>query len=213
MKLARSVRLGAWILIGLNLLMAFGSIRVFTRMTPAIEVIIDQNGKSLQACEEMLASLAASRPVGFAEAMQRAQNNLTEKGEAEALREITAHYNAALQGDAAAREQIVDAIVRLGTINRIAMDRADRKARQYGTAGAWGIVFMASALFLIGMLFLRGLAKTLVNPLEEIYAVSIARLNGDLIRRCTGKDLPKDVRHLYDHLNELLDNSTSKPDV
>ena len=33
-------------------------IAIFSRMAPAIEVILDRNGRTLQACEEMLATLA-----------------------------------------------------------------------------------------------------------------------------------------------------------
>ena len=36
MRLAQSVRLGAWLLIGLNLLMALGAIGILMRMAPAI---------------------------------------------------------------------------------------------------------------------------------------------------------------------------------
>jgi hypothetical protein len=51
------------------------------------------------------------------------------------------------------------------------MVTADRKARQFGNAGAWGIVFMASAVFMVGILFIRGLRRSLVKPLEEIHSV------------------------------------------
>jgi hypothetical protein len=214
MRLAQTVRLGAWILIGLNLLMAFGSIWVFIRMAPAIEVIIEQNERSLQACEKMLASLAmADNPemditrlqASFAAALKNAQNNITEKDEPAALDAIDQDYAGAFKKDAAARTRTVEAILLLGEINRDAMVRADKKARQLGNAGAWGVVFMASSVFLTGMLFLRALKKNLVMPLEEIDAVLTAHQRGDTLRRCTGPRLPKDVRRVFNNVNAFLD--------
>ncbi|MFO7913219.1 MAG: hypothetical protein R6V15_13755 [Desulfotignum sp.] len=214
MRLAQTVRLGAWILIGLNLLMAFGSIWVFVRMAPAIEVIIDQNERSLQACEKMLASLAVADnheadimqlKASFAAALKNAQNNITEKKEPAALKAINQNYAGAFDGNFAAKTRTVDAILLLGEINRAAMVRADKKAQQLGTAGAWGVVFMASAVFLTGILFLRALKKNLVTPLEEIDAVLTAHQSGDTMRRCTGTRLPKDIRRIFNNVNAFLD--------
>jgi methyl-accepting chemotaxis protein len=99
--------------------------------------------------------------------------------------------------------------LKLAEINRNAMVDADRKARRLGNAGAWGIVFMASAVFLIGMLFLRGLKRNLVKPLEEIQSVIQAVKSGDSMRRCTGPDAPQDIRTIFGGFNDILDQSTS----
>ena len=53
MEHAQSVRLGAWLLILLNLLMALGAIWVLMRMTPAIEEILSRNGQSLEMVERL----------------------------------------------------------------------------------------------------------------------------------------------------------------
>ncbi len=214
MRLGQTIWLGAWILIGLNLLMAFGSIWVFTRMAPAIEVIIEQNERSLQACEKMLASLAladmhtADIPplkASFSTALKNAQNNITEKKEPAALDAIDQNYTRAFEGDVASKVRTVNAILLLGEINREAMVRADKKARQLGSAGAWGVVFMASAVFFTGMLFMRALKKNLVMPLEEIDAVLTAHQSGNTMRRCTGIRLQKDIRRIFNNVNAFLD--------
>ncbi|MBN1575513.1 MAG: hypothetical protein JW913_03120 [Chitinispirillaceae bacterium] len=213
-KLAQNVRVGAWILIGLNLMMALGSIWVFIRMAPAIERIIDRNERSLQAGEEMLASLAmaggkdadnGSRLKSFADALTRARGNITENEEPLALDSITMNYPGAFRGDGDAGGRTIAYIVRLGDINRAAMVNADRRARQVGNAGAWGVVFMASSLFLVGMLFLRGLKRNLIQPFEEVHSVVTAFRNGDTMRRCTGTNLPKDFATVFRDVNELLD--------
>jgi hypothetical protein len=213
-KLAQNVVLGAWILIGLNLLMAFGSIWVFARMAPVIEKIQSGNARSLQACEEMLASLATACPVAadsasatqsFAEALSKARGKVAEHYETLALDSIAYHYSGALRGDSDEREKTVALITRLGDVKRAAMTDAEKKARQVGNAGAWGIVFMASSLFFSGMLFMRHLGKNLVRPFEEMHTVVTAFHGGDTMRRCSGTKLPKDIAKAFRDLNELLD--------
>lgn len=218
MKFAQSVKLGAWFLISLNLMMAFGSIWVFMRMAPAIEIIIEQNERSLEACEEMLSILVLVNPSSkgtaqlesrFLNALNRADKNITEKEEPIAIDAIRNNYRETFSGNFENQKKTVSAILKLAEINRNAMVDADRKARRLGNAGAWGIVFMASAVFLIGMLFLRGLKRNLVKPLEEIQSVIQAVKSGDSMRRCTGPDAPQDIRTIFGGFNDILDQSTS----
>lgn len=219
MKLLTMVRLGALLLIGLNVLMGLGTIWVFMRMAPAIEIIIEQNERSLEACERMLVSLALSSgdgsesrqlKISFQEALQTAQNNLTEAEEPEALAMIDRNYREAFENNFPARRQTITAISSLAQINREAMVRADKRARQFGNGGAWGVVFMASAVFLAGLLFLRTLKRNLVKPLEEIYSVISAYRQGDTMRRCSGADMSRDIKTIFNGMNELLDKTCSK---
>lgn len=217
MKLAHSVKLGAWFIIGLNLVMAFGSIRVFMRMAPAIETIIEQNERSLHACEEMLSNLALVDQSGndellksdFQKALQWAKSNITEKEEPIAIEAISQNYIQAFEGNLNGKKKTVAAIQHLSQINRAAMVTADLKARKFGNAGAWGIVFMASAVFMAGMLFMKGMKRSLVQPLEEIHSVIQAVKAGDNMRRCTGPDAPQDIRTIFGGFNDILDQKTS----
>ena len=219
MKIAQSVRMGAWLLIGLNLFMALGSIWVFTRMSPAIEVIIARNENSLQACEQMLATLVMAsldtdnkdeQTAMFNEALEWARNNITEQEEPAAIEAIEQDFSKALRGGPMEIKRTVAAITLLGKINREAMIKADRKAREVGSAGAWGVVFMAAGVFFAGMLFKRSLSRGLVKPLEEIHTVISAHRNGDTMRRCTGVDLPKDVKTVFDGFNDYLDTNQDR---
>ena len=152
MRLAQAVRVGAWLLIWINLLMAVGTIGIFTRMAPAIAVIIEHNDRSLKACEEMLAvlavsgtgtSLAAEPARVFRSAFERAKSNVTEPEEPRILARIEPRLEPLLKGEMASREAVVADVLELGRINREAMAAADRRAQQLGRAGAWGVVFMA----------------------------------------------------------------------
>jgi hypothetical protein len=219
MKLLTTVKWGALLLVGLNLLMALGSIWIFVRMAPAIEVIIDQNERSLEACEKMLTALAMSSgnksdnlelKVAFERALKAAQDNITEDEEPEALALIDQSYREAFKNDFTARLQTIAAINLLGKINREAMVLADKKARQLGNGGAWGVVFMASAVFMAGLFFMRTLKRNLVKPLEEIYSVISAHRQGETMRRCSGADMSKDIKTIFDGMNELFDKIYSK---
>ncbi|MDD2463646.1 MAG: hypothetical protein PHI97_06580 [Desulfobulbus sp.] len=218
MRLAHAVRVGSWVLVGLNLLMAVGTIAVFSRMAPAIEVILDRNERTLQACEDMLAILAVvgdgsrfSKPEEqeFRRAFKRAQDNITEDQEPVALAQIEHHLQPLLAGDTQIRSQSVNAIIHLGKINRDAMTLADQHAQHLGRNGAWGVAFMAISVFLAGVVFIRSLTRRVVTPLEEIHTVINANRNGDTMRRCTGVDLAQDVSAVFTGINEILDQHTT----
>lgn len=147
----------------------------------------------------------------FEMALKRSQSNVTEGKEPEALGAVNSYYLKAFAGDSQARSQTIQALARLSKANRDAMETADYKARQMGNAGAWGVVFMASLLFLVGMLFVRGLRKNLIEPLEEIHAVTLALRHEDYMRRCTStRDSPKDIQIIFTELNDLLDQYTAE---
>ncbi|NLM16615.1 MAG: hypothetical protein GX221_02725 [Candidatus Riflebacteria bacterium] len=214
MKLVQSVKTRMWFLITINLLTAFASIWVFMRMAPAIEIIIEQNERSLRACEGMLACLALLNnseehakqiQTDFEKALQQAKDNVTEKGEAIAIKSINFNYVQALSGNYESKKALVEAIQKLSEANRNAMLRADLKARNLGNAGAWGIVFMASLVFTITLFFLRFLRKNLLAPIEEINSVLQAVKSGDQFRRCTGYEAPQGIRSIFRDLNDILD--------
>ncbi len=213
MKPYHSLLTGIWIILVLNLIMAFGAIWLFQRMAPAIEIILDQNDKSLKACEDMLTAIAfrdlastGSNPRDdFYSAYQRARGNITEAKETFFLDVIEKNYEQAFQDNSAAQEVTVIAIRSLARLNRSAMIRADHRAQQLGNTGAWGVAFMSIILFIVIMIFKRGLVNTILLPMEEINSVIEARQNGDLNRRFFFADMPSHVKKVFLGLNNILD--------
>lgn len=55
------------------------------------------------------------------------------------------------------------------------------------------------------LLFMRSLKSNLLKPFEEIHSVINAFRGGDTMRRCAGKNLPKDIATVFRDVNELLD--------
>ncbi len=218
MRLTHAVRAGAWLLIGLNLLLAFGAIGLLTRMSPAIDQIIERNGQSIKACEDLITlfALAGDRPFTEASrekalaAVAKIRGNITEPDEPAFLDAMERDLVAAFRGEARTREAVIGNIVQLSRVNQVAMVKADHQAQQLGQAGAWGVMFMAVAAFLAGLFFLRGLNRRVVAPMEEIHAVLRAHRNNEPMRRCTGTNLPQDMQAVFTGVNELLDQCQAR---
>lgn len=218
MQSIKGINIGAWFLVALNMLIALGAISVFTRMSPAIAEIIEKNGKSLQLCENLLSIIAKIQieparkdelTIEFVNSLKLAKKNITESDEPDIIAKITTHYPAALANDKKALLITIEAIQDLAQVNRLAMVNADKNARRLGQSGAWGVVFMALCSFLASIIFNSHLNKRILIPVEEIKSVFIAHLNGEVRRRCSGKNLAPDIKTVFDNINSVLDNSQS----
>jgi len=181
-------------------------------MSPAIEVIIARNEHSLQASEEMLTAIALTGKEtdanalinNFEGALSRAENNITEAGETAAIEDIKKYYPQAFSGDEESLKNTVNAISTLSRINRQAMVFADKKAKHIGSAGAWGIVFMGTIVFLASMIIIRYFNNNIAEVVEEINSVVEENTSGNTFRRCYGGN-KDDAVSLYSELNTLLD--------
>lgn len=215
MSIRRAVLLGAWVLVAVNLVLAFGAIALLTRMAPAIATILEQNGRSLEAGEEMLAMLATpreatgdgaeARRAGFLEALQHAERSISEDEERPILRRITDGADAALAGDAGALRGEIAAIRQLAVINRGAMQAADLDAQRLCLAGAWGVVLLAVLSFAAALLFIRMVGRRVLAPIEEMQDTLRAVEQGDLHRRCTSAGEAADLRAILFAINGMLD--------
>lgn len=220
MKTLLSIRLGIMIILTLILVMAFSSIYVFTRMSPAIETIIQQNERSLFACEEMLFAMLhndlsdttishGSSVARFELALNSALNNITEPEEPGVLDTIQKTYESALAGDEQTKLLLMENIASLSAINRKAMHQADAQARRLGAAGAWSVVFITFFVVVATLIFRNNLFSRLIVPFNELQESVEAFLQGDTYRRCNSRGHPKDIQQLFSNVNELLDKSTS----
>jgi hypothetical protein len=91
------------------------------------------------------------------------------------------------------------------------MISADYKAKQIGSAGAWAIVFMATAVFLASMIIIRYYRAHISGTMEEINTVLEADKAGDVYRRCTvGKSA--DANALFGSINRVLDQKSNNRD-
>ncbi len=219
MELRRELLFTIGGLVLLNLLLAFGSVGLFVRMGPAIDLILQENVYSIVAAEEMLSELATAggAPLAvdaesrIALSMEKARKNITEDEERPVLHELEQALPGAVSGDSRARERAIDAIRQLIEINREAMQLVDQEARQLGSAGAWAAVFIGFLSFLLSLIVVLRLQSRFVRPLVDLYEVLESARSGNRLRRCRLQDAPREVIQVTESVNLLLDERLSRP--
>lgn len=210
----RELRFGIGLLLASQLVMALGAIGLLSRLVPAIDRILQENVTSIEAAERMLVFLAL-REEGeeldrdFHEALERAKANVTEKAETPILERIELGAAELVAGDSLAYEPTVDALQELVAVNRDAMRETRDRASRLSEAGAWAAVLLAMLVFSAGVVIAIRVQRRIVEPLEEIFAVSRSLEAGDPFRRCQFRDAPGELRQLMVTLNELLDERYS----
>ncbi|MBK8480076.1 MAG: hypothetical protein IPL40_02705 [Proteobacteria bacterium] len=215
MELRRDLWLGLAALVAFNLVMAFGTVGLMTRIGPAFDRALHDNVSSIEAAEQMLTLLAqvGARPAStrerqhFVAAMLRAQGNVTERHEADPLSEIERGQVAALGGDSASRDRVIRALRRLVRVNREALWSVKSKVRRLGTGGAWAAVILAAIGLTLSLLAGARLSRRILMPLGMLYATLEARRAGDRFRRCGLGDAPHELRRIVEGVNRLLDGS------
>lgn len=217
MELRRDLLIGIGALVAFNILISFGAIGLLSRMSPAIERILQENVYSIEAAEEMLALVARARdePLdaqardGFERALARAQSNITEPEEEPVIARIRQSWPAVQYGDWVARATLVEALQELVAINRDAMRKVDREAQRLGTAGAWSAVFISFVGFMLSIAVIRRLRRRILTPLADLYSTLEAARLGDPYRRCTAVDAPLEIKRIFHSVNRLLDRKHS----
>jgi nitrate/nitrite-specific signal transduction histidine kinase len=213
MELRRELLLTVGALVVLSLSLAFGAIGLFVRMGPAIERILQENVYSIVAAERVLSEFveAEGKPLSVAarrevlEAIDKAERNVTEPEEQGVLASLRRELPQAMDGDRAARHQVVSDVHSLIAVNRTAMNEADEEARRLGRAGAWSAVLIGFCSFLLSLFVLVRLQRRLVRPLVELCDVLESAGGTQRLRRCRRPDAPAEVIQVTEAVNRLLD--------
>lgn len=188
MQLTRSLRLGFVVLLAVHLATAFTAVALLGRMRPAIELIIQDNVRSLEAVEEVLAlladPLADNRDERAQAAFERAARNVTNEDERPAIDLIGINLDKALGGDDEAVAVVASQLRRLAAINRRDLESSDRRAQQLGSAGAWTVVILTLFTLAFGVVARRRLDAQVLGPLEELHEVVDELGEGHALRRC-----------------------------
>lgn len=210
MQSGKIISLSVWLMIAFNLILAFVAVWSLQRMSPEIQQIYEQNVVSLEACENMLLALNGEKIdlPAFRQALENAENNITEEGEKETLARIRSGLTALEKGNPEARKRIVQDIKQLSVYNRQAIRDSAAHTQRMRKAGAWGIVFMTFFFFIAALLFEQRLRRSLLQPLQEIDSVLEAQRQGDKFRRCSSTDASSDMKKLFRSINALLDKKS-----
>ncbi len=207
------IRLVVGALISIILVIAFGSIGLLTRMSPAFEKIMGENVYSVTAVENMLEALAAThdtmetRRSLFQEALGKAKGNITEKEERELLETIERHWHTAIDGDPVALSVVLQALDHEARVNWSSIERANKYVRRLGSTGAWAVVLLGGVGFLFGLNAVRRLQKRVLAPVSELHSVLSQVRAGNASRRFSMPEAPAELREIGDMINEMLDRN------
>jgi hypothetical protein len=212
MEIRRDVSLGTGLITAICVVLAFGIIGLFSRMTPAVEAILKNNVGSQAAAFDILEVVShrsAGAPLDAArlrEAIARARANLTVEGESEAVAALEEALGAAAAGDAEAVRRLVEAARRLWDLNMTAMREADAGAVRLGAAGAWTAVFGGILVIVVALASWARLKQRVVEPLEDIARVLHGVRGQHPNLRCLRSGGAADIDQVRGHLNDLLDD-------
>ena len=207
LRSAKIISLSVWLMILFNLLLSFGAVWHFQRMSPEIKNICDRNVVSLEACEKMLQQLAANEfdQESFQEALDSAAGNITENGEDEKIVDIRKKFQLVKNGNDGEKAGLATAVLELHASNIQAIKEAAEKTQRLRQAGAWAIVLMTLLFFVAAIFFEQRMRRALLTPLEEISSVLEANAGGDRYRRCQESGTSSDMKKLFQLINSLLD--------
>ena len=114
MNFSKSIHLSFILLLIFSSIIAIAGIRGFLRLAPSIEYINKHNTRSLYYSEQMLSNISVNRNLqNFETALSNAKKNVTESGEAAAVKNIESEYKQAFKGDKKAEELVIDNIIEL----------------------------------------------------------------------------------------------------
>lgn len=208
MQSGKIITISVWLMITFNLILAFGAVWSFQRMTPELQRVYERNVISLEACEDMFLALTCEKvnTGEFHKALTAAENNITEQGEKETLARIRAALPQLENGNYKTRESIAGDIRELSHYNRQAIILSAEKTQRMRQAGAWGIVFLTFFFFIAAIFFEQRLRRTILRPLKEIDSVLEAQRQGDRFRRCNDTSASSDMKKIFRSINALLDS-------
>ena len=210
MHLRTEIGLSIITLLTVQLCTSFAAVGLLSRMSPAVERIVEENLASEEAALNMLAILAAPTAnetdrLSFRKAIDRARGNVTEPGELAHLGAIERYGDDALDGEPFARAAVVDAALGLAQVNQRSMREADQAARRLGLAGAWTAVLLGVTSFALSVTVSRRLTRRIDLPLYEMESALNSVRQGDTFRRVSIADSPVEVLRIADGVNALLD--------
>lgn len=212
MQSAKIISLSVWLMISFNLLLAFCAVWSLQRMSPEIVQIYNRNVVSLEACENMFLALTGENVdvKTFQKALNAAEQNITERGEAESLARIRTLFSTLDKENQQIKKELAREIRNLSFYNRRAIVESAERTQKMRQAGAWGLVFLTFFFFIAALLFEQRLRRSLLRPLQEISSVLDSNLKGDKLRRCSCPDASLDMKKLFRAVNSLLDSSHFK---
>ena len=206
MNFARRIYYSFIIILICSTVITIAGIRGFQRLEPFVNTLNSSNTESLYYAEQMLSSISVKKDLKtFEENLKKAQNNITEIGEKEAIDKIADNYMPAFNGNKKIEEETINEITELTRVNRVSMELAGLRAKKIQTVGIWIIIFPSIFIWIMGLTILARLNRTLIKPIQELNDVVFDYNSGNRMRRCPSYTVSNDLQKLYDGINRILD--------
>ncbi|MEL6348433.1 MAG: hypothetical protein AAFV53_35330 [Myxococcota bacterium] len=213
-RLRSEITFGAGVLLLLQLLTAFAAVGLLSRVSPAVEQILEENVTSTEAVEDMLIALATPGGIdaeAFDDALRRAERNITIPDERPLLARLRADRDGVMADEPEALRDAILALKALSAVNRGSMQSADEAAQRIGVSGAWAAVLLGFSAFGVGVGVIRRLRTRVEDPILELDATLDAARGGDNQRRCARLTGPDEIIQMGAHVNWLLDQLSHEP--
>jgi PAS domain-containing protein len=211
MQASRELRLWLGVLVAMQLVLAFGAVRLLGRVGPAVERTESGPLTALMAVQEMLAAAAVDglptdeRLEAFGHALAQAQAVVTDADGQALLDAVAAQQKPALTGDTAARQRLVQQLQQFGQTRRGLIARASSRARRLSGGGAWAVVLLSLCTLTLSLLAAARLQRRLLAPVAEMHGLLASLAQGDRYRRWVGRRRSPEFEHMGEALNNLLD--------
>jgi hypothetical protein len=212
MEIRRDVSLGTGLIAAVSVTLAFGLIGLFSRMTPAVKAILEDNVESQSAAFDLLEALARREASGgvdearLRDAIARARANITVEGEETVIAALEAGLAKGPDLDAEGLTALAGGARRLWDLNMAAMKEADARAVRLGAAGAWTAVFGGLVVIIIALLSWARVKARVIEPLEDISRVLHGVRGQQPQLRCLRSGGTSDIDQVRGHINDLLDD-------
>lgn len=207
MNYSKSFYLSFILILIFSTILAIAGVKGFLRLAPSIDKINNHNTQSLYVAEKMMSALTVKKDIHLFEiALNEGKQNITETGEAEAIKKIENSYKKAFTKNSAKTEETANNIIALSSVNRIAMKNAAIKAQKNSSTGAWAIALCGLITWILGLLLMKALSTNIIKPLKELSDVLMEYSKGNQLRRCPKLAPNQDFQKIYDSINKLLDS-------
>jgi NtrC-family two-component system sensor histidine kinase KinB len=176
LNVKNKIRLGTLFLFLLLLLTGGTGIYFMVKLKAEAKAVLQDNYESLSYCHTMQQQLNKletdySQSINkFEEALQKQQNNITEKGEDKATANLKNYFNKIKSGDTSKRnlQLLQNEIHQILTLNMNAIQIKNTKAQKTADEALSIIIALAGIVFLISFTFVVNFPSVVTNPVNRL---------------------------------------------
>lgn len=122
---------------------------------------------------------------------------------------IKEQVKSVLAGNTQAQLSIISTFTTILASEIANTQQVSEMTKRYCDRATAGVIFLGLVMITLGMILRSEMKRSLVTPLAELDSVLTSFTTGDIMRRCSGSDIPEEIRTIYRHVNDILDQKCS----